>query len=103
MKKRLSLLLLAFLLSPVLTVFGQDEAKEAPVKPDEAAKPAAEESPAGKPAAEPAEREIPLNIDQQALANRFERFQKTMRQMAEQMRKTDPERADLLLRAIKHQ
>ena len=65
MKKRLSLLLLAFLLSPVLTVFGQDEAKEAPVKPDEAAKPVTEESPAGKPAAEPVAREIPLNIDQQ--------------------------------------
>jgi uncharacterized low-complexity protein len=99
----LRLLTLAFLLSPVMSAFGQDAGDKSPAE-----KPAAKPAPAPaeaapnetEPAAEPGKREIPLNVDQQALANRFERFQKTMRKMAEQMRSNDPERADLLLRAI---
>jgi hypothetical protein len=41
-----------------------------------------------------------LATSQDAIASRFKRFEKTLLQMAEQMRKTDPERADLLVRAI---
>jgi len=93
--------MLAFLLSPVMSASGQDAGEKSPAEKP-AAKPApAEAAPTETaPAAEPEKREIPLNVDQQALANRFERFQKTMRKMAEQMRSNDPERADLLLRAI---
>lgn len=41
-----------------------------------------------------------LGARQEVLAGRFIRFRKTLLQMAESMAKTDPERADLLIRAI---
>ncbi len=73
------------------------QAAEAP-QPAEPAKaqPAATD---GQPTAEPG-KEVPLGVSQQALGNRFERFQTTLLQMAEQMRKTDPDRAELLFRAL---
>ncbi len=43
---------------------------------------------------------VPLPDKQGALSMRYKRFEKTLLQMAEYMRKTDPERADLLIRAI---
>lgn len=42
----------------------------------------------------------PLASTQESIAIRYERFENTLLQMAEYMRKTDPERADLLIRAI---
>ncbi len=58
------------------------------------AKPAPEAVPAEKP------KEVPLEVSQQVLAKRFEQFQNTLLQMAEQMRKTDPDRAELIFRAL---
>ena len=47
-----------------------------------------------------AAKDVPADIEQQALKNRFERFQKTVMQMAEQMQKNEPDRADLLFRTL---
>lgn len=65
------------------------------------------EEPAKQPAnatteATPAEKpkDVPLEVGQQVLAKRFEQFQNTLLQMAEQMRKTDPDRAELIFRAL---
>lgn len=46
-----------------------------------------------------ADKEIALDISQQALLTRFVRFEREMIQMAGQLRQADPERADLLIRA----
>ena len=112
MRHRLILhgLLIAVILTPTMSTYAQDAPQTAKDKDtaaqdtaaqDTAAQDTAEKDTAEKDtAAESGTRQIPLNVDQQALASRFERFQKTMRQMAEQMRSADPERADLLLRAI---
>ncbi len=43
-------------------------------------------------------KELPLEIGQQAVLSRFDRFEKELVQMAEQLRKADPERAELLFR-----
>ncbi len=43
---------------------------------------------------------IPLHGRQDAIAQRFKRFERLLLQMSEYMRKTDPEQADLLNRAI---
>lgn len=56
----------------------------------------AQDRPAGK-ASTPA-RELPLDIGQQAVLSRFDRFEKELVQMAEQLRRGDPERAELLFR-----
>lgn len=58
------------------------------------AKPMVDAAPAEKP------KEVPLEVSQQVLAKRFEQFQNTLLQMAEQMRKTDPDRAELIFRAL---
>ena len=50
-----------------------------------------------KDAAAP-QKELPLDIGQQAVLSRFDRFEKELVQMAEQLRKADPERAELLYR-----
>ncbi len=56
---------------------------------------------AQEPAAAPAETEArPLASDQEALTLRYQRFENTLLQLAEYLRKTDPTRADLLVRAI---
>ena len=44
------------------------------------------------------QKELPLDIGQQAVLSRFDRFEKELVQMAEQLRKADPERAELLFR-----
>lgn len=70
-----------------------------------AAKAPAASAPTNAPAASPPadttadQRPITLDIGQQALLSRFDRFEKEILQMAEQMRRGDPERADLLFRA----
>ena len=43
-------------------------------------------------------KKLPLDIGQQAVLSRFDRFEKELVQMAEQLRKADPERAELLFR-----
>lgn len=43
-------------------------------------------------------KELPLDIGQQAVLSRFDRFEKELVQMAEQLRNADPERAELLFR-----
>jgi len=45
-----------------------------------------------------AKKALPLDIGQQAVLSRFDRFEKELVQMAEQLRKADPERAELLFR-----
>lgn len=45
-----------------------------------------------------AKKDLPLEIGQQAVLSRFDRFEKELVQMAEQLRKADPERAELLFR-----
>ncbi|MBI1312984.1 hypothetical protein GC176_16970 [bacterium] len=44
-------------------------------------------------------KDLPLDISQQAVLGRFDRFEQEMLKMAEQMRRQDPERSDLLFRA----
>jgi uncharacterized low-complexity protein len=79
-----SLLAATFVCLTALTLWAQA---------DDNAKPAAAAKPAVK-------NQLNLNDKQGALAARYQRFEKTLLQMAEYMRKTDPERADLLIRAI---
>ena len=43
-------------------------------------------------------KKLPLDIGQQAVLSRFDRFEKELVQMAEQLRRADPERAELLFR-----
>ena len=52
-----------------------------------------------KPAADQA-REEPLSSGQEVISRRYKRFEDTLRKIAESLRKTDPDRSDLLLRAI---
>jgi hypothetical protein len=56
--------------------------------------PAKDPTPAGK-----AEPEV-LNEAEAGLSRRYKQFERTLLQMAEYLRKTEPERADLLIRAI---
>ena len=46
------------------------------------------------------ENNVPLSIQQESIRQRFQRFEKTMRQMGEYLRKKNPERANLLGRAL---
>lgn len=88
---------------------GQEEKPAAADKPA-AEKPAPEKPAAEKPADTPALKtpdaaateagKVPLSQQQQILAQRYKQFEKTLLQMAEYMRKTDPDRADLLIRAL---
>lgn len=55
--------------------------------------PAGEEAPAGT-------KQAGLNSSQEALQRQYRRFEEGLYRIAESLRKTDPERADLLLRAI---
>lgn len=61
--------------------------------------------PAAGDAVEPAAgdaptRDEPLAASQEIISRRYKRFEDTLRKIAETLRKTDPERADLLIRAI---
>lgn len=56
----------------------------------------AQDEPAETPSS--TKKDIPLNLGQQAVLSRFDRFEKELVQMAEQLRKADPERAELLFR-----
>jgi hypothetical protein len=64
----------------------------------------ADESPAVEgakpPAGAAAPREEPLAASQEMISRRYKRFEDTLYKIAESMRKTDPERSDLLIRAI---
>ncbi len=50
--------------------------------------------------AQPASREEPLAAGQDVINRRYKRFEDTLYKIAEALRRTDPDRADLLLRAI---
>jgi hypothetical protein len=52
------------------------------------------------PAAGAAEQPGGLNESEASLSRRYKQFERTLLQMAEYLRKTEPERADLLIRAI---
>ena len=69
-------------------------AQETPATPE--AKPA-DAAPAE---AAPGEEKEPLSATQDLLARRYKRFVETLRKIAENIKKTDPERAELLNRAI---
>ena len=58
----------------------------------------AQNSPAKTATPASPKKELPLDIGQQAVLSRFDRFEKELVQMAEQLRKADPERAELLFR-----
>lgn len=61
-----------------------------------AAQPAEEGAGSSEAAKDPQD----LAVSQDAISMRFQRFEKTLLQMAEYLRKTDPARADLLIRVI---
>ncbi len=87
--------LIAVVLLPLLfsiSAFGAEPTKPEPAKP--AAQTPAVQTPGEKP------KETPLDINQQVLGKRFEQFQNTLLQMAEQMRKSDPDRAELIFRTL---
>lgn len=69
---------------------------------DKPATPAAESAPPtpADEAAVPADEKEPLSATQDLLARRYKRFVETLRKIAENIKKTDPERAELLNRAI---
>ena len=97
--RRLSFLGLTLLMTLSSRVWAQDAATP---KPAEAATPAASTATPDVPAADVAateKKKAPLDIGQQAVLNRFDRFEREMIQMAGQLRQSDPERADLLFRA----
>ena len=76
-----------------------------PAEPATAKAPAATEAPAAETAkanSNDAKNDVTLTAKQDAIALRFKRFEKTLLQMARYMGKTDPEQADLLIRAITH-
>ncbi|MEX0725564.1 MAG: hypothetical protein WD065_04810, partial [Planctomycetaceae bacterium] len=72
--------------------FGQDE----PADVDDAAEAGTEEPSSASPAA----KDDPLSTRQDALAIQYDRFEKTLRELSEYMKTTDPGRADLLIRAF---
>jgi uncharacterized low-complexity protein len=87
-------LAVACLLAIPLWSLAQDKA--APDKADPAVKPAEKSESVAE-----ANPTIPLNTKQRALEARYKQFEDTLRHMAKYMQKTDPQKADLLLRAIK--
>jgi hypothetical protein len=93
--RRLSFLGLILLMTLSSGVRAQDAATP---KPAETTTPAAASATPDVPAATVKEK-LPLDIGQQAVLNRFDRFEREMIQMAGQLRQSDPERADLLFRA----
>jgi hypothetical protein len=60
----------------------------------------ASESPAKDSSAGPAPEAGAINESEASLSRRYKQFEQTLLQMAEYLRKTEPERADLLVRAI---
>ncbi|MDA1013238.1 MAG: hypothetical protein O3A00_02165 [Planctomycetota bacterium] len=87
MSKVRSFLALAILFGLALASIQTGYAQEKPVKAEDAA------------AVEEAE-ELPLSARQRAIFARYKRFHHTLVQMHQYMRKTDPDRADLLERTI---
>src|SRR6185369_1179113 len=64
---------------------------------------AGQEKPAGEPAVEsasPGQSEDSLAAKQELVKRRYERFVQTLRKVSESLKKTDPERAELLRRAV---
>lgn len=57
-------------------------------------------APAQNPPAPTAESPAPLASSQEAIRARYLRFENTLQQLSEYLRKTDPQRADLLVRTI---
>jgi len=94
-----SLLATAFICLTTLSLWAQADNAAKPAAADKTAteKAATEKTTGKKPAIEDT---LKLDDKQGALAARYQRFEKTLLQMAEYMRKTDPERAALLIRAI---
>src|SRR5579872_4013098 len=99
-------LMLAIALLPLAAVvLASDDAKSADAKSDGGEKDAAVgEAPAEKGAPGQTEggasREESLAVGQETISRRYKRFEDTLYKIAEALRKTDPDRADLLLRAI---
>lgn len=60
------------------------------------AEPAAGQAPAEPAAKEPA----PISNEQEAVLRKYQRFENTLQQLAEYLRRTDPGRADLVVRVI---
>jgi len=91
-RKRTGLLLAAVLVClPVLVLYGQQTEN----------KPAASAKKAGKASAsKKKENGLSLPQKQNVLSGRYRRFERTMRQVTEYLRKNDPETANLLVRAI---
>ncbi len=87
-------LALALFALPLTALMLGDEAA-APETPKKEAPDSASEQPAGV-----ASRDAPLSSVQEIISRRFKRFEDTLYKIAEAQRRTDPERADLLIRAI---
>jgi hypothetical protein len=79
---------------PLTTLMLGDEAASPETPKKEAAESASDQS-----AVAPS-RDEPLSSVQEIISRRFKRFEDTLRKIADAQRKTDPERADLLIRAI---
>lgn len=56
---------------------------------------------AQEPPAKPAARTVPLSDEQAAIGVRFDRFEETLLKMARYLQKTEPARAELVLRALR--
>src|SRR5258708_4036908 len=91
-------LILALMALPLAVFVLADEAVQT-----ETPKKAAVEAPASSAADQPVagtSRDEPLSSVQEIISRRFKRFEDTLYKIAEAQRKTDPDRADLLIRAI---
>jgi hypothetical protein len=82
-------------ISSVVVVFGLAGGVRAQDVPAKESAPATKESPAARNAEQGG-----LNEAEASLSRRYKQFERTLLQMAEYLRKTEPERADLLIRAI---
>jgi hypothetical protein len=91
------------LLSPTGAFLLADPAEsKGAAKPDAGQPDRAKEASASAPdnSAQSASREEPLASGQDVISRRYKRFEDTLYKIAEALRRTDPDRADLLLRAI---
>ena len=93
----LSVFALAWMIAAVSDVAAPADPSEPTVEEPSTDSATSETTPAN---AETDKAQASLGARQEVIAGRFIRFRKTLLQMAEYMAKTDPERADLLIRAI---
>ncbi|MDP7277574.1 MAG: hypothetical protein QF363_19000, partial [Planctomycetaceae bacterium] len=96
MKTRIATLLLVLLWCSVAFLPAQDAARKTPPKPRKSVGLKAKSK---KPARKSTKKDDDLQNDQRGISSRYKKFEKKLLQLAEFLRESDPERAELLRRA----